>query len=139
MRTKLLKLLEEVNTKVRKTEEIAHISHEDASELGRGATFSRSTAGERFHAEQQATLNKEKYEELKAFQKELEEAITQEPPTKAEPICYLKLEQNGDQKEYFFVEKPVHLTSFSFISTQSSLGQKLLGKKVGESQIIEIG
>lgn len=139
MRTKLLKLLEEVKTKVRKAEEIAHASYEDASSLNRAMTSSLSIAGDRYHAEEQAILNKQKYKELVTFQKELEEAVKKEPPTKAEPICYLKIEQNGDQKEYFLVEKPAHLASFSFISTQSSLGQKLLGKKVGESQIIEIG
>ncbi|OGM30139.1 hypothetical protein A2630_02890 [Candidatus Woesebacteria bacterium RIFCSPHIGHO2_01_FULL_44_10] len=127
MRTKLVVLLEKVRQEVKKAQRVAESSHEDATSIAFSLQGSRSTAGDHFHAKHQVEMNKNRLRNLLKLQMKLEEAVNKSVPEVVEPPCFVN--------ESYLVNTPVNIDGFSFISTASPAGQKLLGKKVGEMGI----
>jgi len=132
-RQKLLELLQSLQEKVRKAGEYAVKTKESANEVAKSAAGSWSAAGDREHSRAQAVIVEENLNKLKRASKEIETFIGKPVPEKIEPVCFMTLiYDNGEEKEFYLVQHPIHLQRFNLISLKSPLGQSLMGKRVNE-------
>ncbi len=135
MRTKLQKLLEKLENEIARVEVINKVVKEDADSISRAAPASPSTSGDRYHAEQQALMGQEKLQRLINLKLEVEESIKKSIPNSIKPVSYVVLKDSkGNETEKYLADTS---TNYS-ISTNSPIGQKILGKKVGERYEYEI-
>lgn len=128
MRTKLAVLLEKVNEEVENAQRITQASRDDASSIGASLQGSRSTAGDHYHAKQQAEMNKDRLRNLLSLQKNLKQVVDTPVSEVVEAPAFVKIPEG----EYYLVETPTTIDGYSFISAASPKGQEILGKKVGE-------
>lgn len=132
MRSKLTDLLTTVNQEIHKAQAIAQRSKEDANALSHGAVASPSSSGDREHAQNQATINAANLQKLIDFKTQLEDHIHNQSHT-AEAVSFIEIEfEDGSRNTFYLVESPIYLSTFKFISTNSPLGQAILGKTIGE-------
>ncbi|OGM02098.1 hypothetical protein A2115_03650 [Candidatus Woesebacteria bacterium GWA1_41_8] len=132
-RQKLLELLQSLQKKALKAGEFAAKTKESANEVAKSAAGSWSAAGDREHSRAQAVIVEENLNELKRINKEIETFIGKPVPEKIEPVCFMTLiYDNGEEKEFYLVHDPIHLSGFNLISPKSPLGQSLMGKRINE-------
>lgn len=135
MRTKLKALLNSINVEYKKAEKIYKDAKNSAQEIAASASASPSQSGDRFHAQGTADLAKQKFEFISLFKKEIEESLDLDIPDKVAAPCYIKLKSS----EIYLVNNPVLISGLKIVSSDAPLGSSLLGEKIGEEEIIEIG
>jgi hypothetical protein len=136
MRKKLKTLLEVLVIEIQKAQKRADETKKAANEIARSAAASPSQSGDREHSAGQALITKEVLLRLQEAKDDIEKNINL-PADTATPPCFVKIELQGVEKEFYFVNHPLHVAGFSFVSKDSELGKTLSDKKEGET--FEVG
>lgn len=132
-------LLEFVDKEIGKLEIIVQRSLLSAQEIAKAAAASPSMSGDREHAVNQAVINEEKLNNLRALREEVLGSLGKQFPKAAKPACYISVEStDGSRDEYYFLLKSAYLTGYKFISPESPFGQAILGKKEGDQFSYEL-
>lgn len=111
-----------------------------ADEIARSSYNSPSQSGDRFHSQSQAEIAKESFSNLESFYKRLVKSAESAIPQAVEPISYVEVEyEGGELRSFYFVDRTPNLPGFNFVSSESSLGKLLFGKRVGEKIELKFG
>lgn len=134
MQRKTLEMLSKrLEKQIKRATYVTEQSKRSAIDVSRGAAASPSKSGDREHAVNQARINAENLEGLKALQKEVLEAVGKTVPETAKTTCKVGLEIGGEKLSVYLVDNPVYLEGLSLISCNSPLGKAISDKKAGES------
>ena len=123
-------LLKLVKTEVKKAEKLALERRETAKNF---RSASRSQQGDRRLFETAADLAESKYEELKLFKQELEQAGSQSEKTVVPFSLVIIKYPNGQKSQLYFVTRRVQIPGLLLVTEQSPIGQAIHGKKANDN------
>lgn len=131
MRKELSHVLNKVESEIVKVTKLVRLTRADANALSQSAITSMSAAGDRYHAEKNAEVNKIRLENLIKLKVELEAGVEKEKPEVVEAPCAVCVKVNGGDDCYIFVQNTVNMEGIKFVSPDSLIGKEIAGKKVG--------
>jgi transcription elongation GreA/GreB family factor len=105
-----------------------------ANEIAKSSYNSPSQSGDRFHSQGQAEIAQEKAERLESVLTRVKRELENKVPEKIFPICWVNLEyEDGIKDGFYYIDEPLSLPGYKFVSSNSPFGGSLAGKKVGDS------
>ncbi len=131
MRIKLKGFESIVIERIKRARASAERTKKEANSLGHAAAGSWSVGAERNFAEGQAAINAENLAKLEKLLKAIHASLEKDA-TSIEPVCYIKMINNGVIDSFYLVDEPVFLKNIKMISSSSPFGQALADKKVGD-------
>ncbi len=131
MRPKIQQLLQKLEIEISKASAISNATKIEADSLSRATPASPSASGDRYHAENQAELNRILLQSLITFKQELDEELETNIPMFARPVTFVKAIVNNQEREFYLVNNPVKVDA-NFVSINSPVGMALHGRKIGE-------
>ena len=103
-----------------------------ANETSKTSRTSWSAAGERDYSQGQADVLSDYYEKVKSVREKVEVAVDMSVPKSIDAPSFIKLYLNGEEKEFYLLTEPINLEKFNLITSNSPLGEAILGKEAGE-------
>ncbi|MFZ5932559.1 MAG: hypothetical protein ACOYT7_00515 [Patescibacteria group bacterium] len=128
MRSRLSNLLNIVNNELKKASKNYELAGKAAQEITVSAAASPSQSGDRFHAQGAVELARQRLETVRNLKNEIESAVGEEAPQLISPPCFVDL--GGE--EIYLVGNPIITSGIKFVSSESTLGQSLVGKEAGD-------
>lgn len=132
-RTEIEELYKELKKELEKAKDRERKVKEAADEIARASYNSPSQSGDRFHSQSQADIAKESVERLKKVFNEVSAELSKPVPDNIQPVCWVELEYDDDNRDkFYYLDEPLSISGYKFVSSNSPFGNKLKGKKVGE-------
>lgn len=133
-RGKLNELLNQLNDQIEKSQKFAEKNKKTSDEVTKASSASWSAGGDILYAQGQATITKENLEALKAFKAKVEKEIKEPVSETVIPTCFVTVKYDNLDKpsSFYFVESPVYVSGFKFVTVDSNLGKIINGRKKGD-------
>ena len=133
-RNKLHDLLNDLNSQIEKSEKVSEKNTKTSDEITKASSASWSADGDVLYAEGQAKMVKDNLDILKTFKDKIKKELDEPTPETISATCYVtvKYENLDEPSSFYFVDTPVYVTGYKFVTVDSTLGKIILGRKEGE-------
>jgi hypothetical protein len=133
-RGKLQDLLADLNSQITKSERITQENSKTSEEVTKASSASWSAGGDVLYAEGQARITRENLERLKSFRDKIKKELEEPVPETITPTCFVtvKYENLDSPSSFYFVDSPVYVAGLKLVTTDSTLGKIIYGRKKGE-------
>lgn len=133
-RGKLHELLKELDSQIEKSERISEDNKKTSDEVIKASSASWSAGGDVLYAEGQAKMVKDNLDLLIGFRDKIKKELEEPVPETITSTCFvtIKYENLEDKSGFYFVDTPVYVTGYKFVTTDSTLGKIIGGRKKGE-------
>lgn len=119
---------------VARAQKVADEVRNAANEIARSSYNSLSQSGDRFHSQGQADIAMERVKRLTSVLEKVEKESKNKAPESITPVCFVNLEyKDGAKDGFYFVDEPLSLADYKFVSVNSPFGIILKDKKVGDN------
>ncbi|GEM_PF-6748660 len=133
-REKIERLKELIEKELAMAKKFAATSDQDFKISSQAAFASPSASGDRYFAETQADLNKQRLMALEGLLSEVRVCLDSVNPEVITVPCHVVLaDEAGVKYEYFLAKNQVLLAGIQIITPTSPLGASLVGKRIGET------
>ena len=138
-RKKLLVLLKTLEKEVKISRKRFEDNKRSANETSKTAAGSWSAGGDREYTANQAMISKKAFEQIEKLYNEISKAAKLPLPEVVKPPCYIQAEIKDKSIKFYLVENVINLSGIRLVSSNSPLGKRLEGKKIGDSSSAKSG
>ncbi len=138
-RKKLLVLLKTLEKEVEASRKRFENNKRSANETSKTAAGSWSAGGDREYTANQAMISKNALDQVVKLRDEIKKAIKLPLPEVVTVPCYVETKIDDKNIKFYLVENVVNLSNARLVSSNSPLGKRLEGKKIGDSSSAKSG